>query len=235
MKIFNVVKTAAQSSAIAILIAAFNGSPSQALSLTADLMNFTGDTAAGTIKIEDIDGGGVKFSANITKPTIGGDIARVAFLLDPSLLGSLKIQDFMSNLGDSNSVAYDLLTGDDACGNVFNGGGSPCKEDLKLNVALDFGRGSPDGSLLQSLSFTIADVTTADFTEAFALRYQSTGGPEGSSKLGYYYPGYMGTTSQVFYLDENQPPPPGAVPVKKTAKVQEPDEFRFNKQWKKKK
>ena len=235
MKILKIVKTAAQAGAAAALVTVFHSSPSQALSFTANLMDFTGDTAAGSITIEDLVGGGVRFSASITEPTINGDIATVAFLVEPSFLDSLSINNFTSNLGDS--LDYSLITGSSVCSKqdtVFNGGGSPCREDQQLNVALDFGKGSSDG-LLQSLSFEISDLTTSDFVEAFGLRYQSTGtGMGGSSKLGYYYPGYMGTTSQVFYLDENQAPPEGAVPVDEQPEVQAPDEIRVNGKWKKK-
>ena len=222
--------------AAAAFITAFNSSPSQALSFTANLTNFTGDTAGGSITIEDLDGGGVKFSANITEPTINGDIARVAFLIDPNLLDSFSIDKstFTSNLGGSDKINFDILTGDKACGNVFNGGGSPCKEEQKLNVALDFGRGSSNG-LLQDFSFNIKNVEASDFVEAFGLRYQSTGNnQERSSKLGYYYPGYMGTTNQVFYMDADKPAPKGAVLVDEPPKVQVPDQIRVNGEWKNK-
>ncbi|NJN73942.1 MAG: hypothetical protein HC799_14565 [Limnothrix sp. RL_2_0] len=85
---------------------------------------------------------------------------------------------------------------------------------------ISFGKAGSSTGLVQKVSFILsssfASITVADFNTAFGLRYQSTGSSQGgSSKLRYYYPGYMGTTSSTFELPADQTPPPGAVPVEK--------------------
>lgn len=185
-----------------------------ALSLSRTLYNFTGDTAVGRITLEDV-AGGVKLSTEITAPTVNGDIAGIWFgLKDINLLNTLlnnSITNLTTNTGEST---YQLFTDSRSCPasgyNNLKGGGSPCDSGL-LNGLLTLGKAGSSAGWVQSASFVISAVQVSDFNDAFGLRYQSTGGTEGSSKLGYYYPGYMGTTSSVFYLEEGQTVPQGAI------------------------
>lgn len=214
-------------------VSCFSASSAQALSFTAGLEEFTGDNAAGKITLEDWVGGGVKFTAEITAPTINGDISGLWFgLKDTSLLSSLHISNLMTNTGD-NSFKYIYNSDSNATSclssgqNNLNGGTDKtfCESGL-TNGLISFGKAGSSGGLVQTVSFILSSktnpLTITNFNEAFGLRYQSTGGSEGSSKLRYYYPGYKGTTSDSFELPAGQTPPPGAVPVGNTQAPNEP-------------
>lgn len=203
-----------------------------ALVLSAQLNEFTGDNAAGQITLEDWVDGSIKFTAEITSPTINGDISGLWFgLKDTSLLSSLSISNLTTNTGD-NSFNYLYNSDPDSTSclssgqNNLNGDKLLCESGL-INGLVSFGKAGSSGGLVQTVSFilssSISSLTINDFNEAFGLRYQSTGSAqEGSSKLRYYYPGYMGTTSDSFELSEGQTPPPGAVPVENTEEPNEP-------------
>lgn len=219
----NVLKIATILSVTSVSSAAILGlscSPAQAFySRSFSLEEFTGSNAGGSLTLTEADGS-VIFNFSITQPTINGDIAAFAFdLFDGSddFLNSLLISDFSSNLGQ---VDFTTILGTDAvCAqSSFTGGNSanPCNNDA-LDFALDFGKGSSGGYLTDftfTLSSSASSLSLSDFSGSFSARYQSTGSDfEDSSKLGYYFPGYMGTTSNVVYISENQTPPEGAVPL----------------------
>jgi len=206
--------------------------PAQALSFTAELEEFTGDNAAGKITIEDGFDGGIKFTAEITSPTISGDISGLWFgLKDTSLLSSLNISEFVATGEETvingidpkyyfdSSLSPKSCVSNDSGPNNLNGGADKefCKSGL-TNGLISFGAGSSEG-LVQKVTFllssTTSSLTVADFNQAFGLRYQSTGISEkGSSKLTSkrcYYPGYKGTMSDTF--DCSNGIPEKAVPV----------------------
>ncbi|MGB2926532.1 MAG: hypothetical protein WBB82_14625 [Limnothrix sp.] len=193
-----------------------------AISFTANLSEFTdGGTDAGIITLEDVAGGGIRFTAEITKPTINGDIAGLWFgVTDTNLLSSLSVSNLTTSTGETS---FNLLTSTSSCPssgqNNLNGGGTPCSSGL-LNSLISFGKAGSSDGLIQSVSFILnssaltSSFSIDDLNESFGLRYQSTDANKGgSSKLRYHYPGYMGTTSDTFTIKEGQTPPPGAVPV----------------------
>jgi hypothetical protein len=202
--------------------------PAQALSFTAELEEFTGDNAAGRITIEDGFDGGIKFTAEIISPTIGGDISGLWFgLKDTSLLSSLSISSFVASKdgtpinGINPKYLFNSTQNPTTClkegPNNLGGDKVLCESGL-TNALISLGAGSSEG-LVQKVTFllssTTSSLTVADFNQAFGLRYQSTGISEkGSSKLTSkrcYYPGYKGTTSDTF--DCSNGIPEKAVPV----------------------
>lgn len=167
-----------------------------ALTLTANLSEFTGDNSTGTITLTDLVTGGVRLNAtNIGSPS-GGDIAGIWFGLKEPALGGLGTED-LSNLVvnapvsmaiadlsiyKDTTIPYDCPT---APANNLNGGGSPCGDvDNPINVLLQLDKPGSSAGLVQNFSVDIAALTVGDFYNRFGMRYQTTTGNEGSSKLG---------------------------------------------------
>ena len=156
-------------------------SPAKALSLTASLEEFTGDNAGGQITLTDRGAGIVELLAEITAPTVNGDINGIWFDIAP-VPGNLNITGANVNNG------FTALNPGDGCanlggGNNLNGGGNPCP----LNIAVAIGSPGQAGGRITStlLEITGNGLSVASFGDTFGLRYQSTGvNFNGSSKLG---------------------------------------------------
>lgn len=214
-KIPNVAKLAIKATATAIFISISSTLPSNAFSFTSTLMDVDGGTPNGSVTVNDLEDGGVAVALSIGDPIRDLSIAEfVFFLLDGSLLENLFIRDFTSNLG--SDIGYGITTGGNACNNFFGVNNLFCNDPTvpRSNVALRFPE-LPSDEPLENISFTVDNAQARDFYPAsFDVGYTSVDETHvnENGQVPYYYHGYMGTTSSVFWLGADEEPPVGATP-----------------------
>lgn len=154
-----------------------------AASFTGSLSEFTGDNAGGEFTFSDFAPDTVRLLAKITSPTVGGDIRGIFF----DVIGGATGLTVTPVPGQGAGITVSDLTFN-TCeagnGNNLNGGGAanPCD----FNVGFAVGRPGVAGGTITSALFTItrSGLTASSFAgQTIGVRYQATGGPEGSSKL----------------------------------------------------
>lgn len=181
-------------------VSILGASPAKALSFTANLQNFTGDNAGGRITVSDSGTtntglGIVELLAEITAPTVNGDINGIFFDLAPvssdldiNSIATIVSQNGNVSSGVSVNTRFEALAPGSGCpnlggGNNLNGGGNPCPLNVGVAIGAPGAAGGRITSALLTLTGTGLDAT--DFGNTFGLRFQSTGvNTQGSSKLG---------------------------------------------------
>ncbi len=154
----------------------------QAASVTGTLSNFTGDTAGGKFTFTDDGVDTVKLLAEITPPTVGGDIRGIFF----NVLGGTTGLNVVSNTLGADVNNLDFNTCNTGGGNNMNGGGGGCYLPGGFDVGFAVASPGTSGGTITSALFTItrSGLTASSFLDqTIGMRYQATGGPNGSSKL----------------------------------------------------
>ncbi|HBL60592.1 MAG TPA: hypothetical protein DDZ80_19690, partial [Cyanobacteria bacterium UBA8803] len=167
-------------------IASSSFSAANAATLSINLAEYTGDDAGASILLDDgIQAGKVKFTVNVTSPTVGGDIRGLFFdIANNSLLGGLNITGNTDPFSNFTQIADGVTAA--GTGNNINGGGAA--NPGPFDVGLAIGSAGSSGGLLQTTSFFLSHNTQSldisqFFNQTFGLRLQATGGSNGSSKL----------------------------------------------------
>ena len=181
MKMRNSLLTASIAAGALAMGTTFYAPAASAATIAGPLTDFTGDTAGGKMTFTDAGPGTVNLFAEITAPTIGGDIRGLFF----NVLGGTD----GLNVTGTDVTSFAFNTCNLGGGNNLEGGGpsAPCAGSNVFDVGISIGQpGAADGTITSTqLTITRAGLTASSFLDqTIGMRLQSTGADgKGSSKL----------------------------------------------------